>query len=307
VVKDATPIMFVVFLASTLENAKNATHRATRPILPASAANNNLYRVHKALHMNIFVKAQKYVPTWITSAFTRRVCSRLGKTKKHAHKLRFAKTYNIKWRQARKCRNATTLDRCVNRFETLNDLFARKISQRYTKPSSTNPTTLISPAEAYVRKVDATETFHIKKVDYTLTTLLKQKNAPHTSHVFVFRLAPNQYHRFHSPTSSTVTEMRHIQGAYTNVQLMGALPVLQENERTVLKFKNGIILVAVGATCVGSIRINVKKGAKVQHGDELGFFEFGGSCIVLIVPQHVRTRITAKESLIQTGAWLAAF
>ena len=257
--------------------------------------------------MNIFVNAQKYVPPWITSAFTRRVCSRLGKTKKHAHKLRFAKTYNIKWRQARKCRNATTLDRCVNRFETLNDLFARKLVNRYTRPSTTNPTTLISPAQAYVRKVDATETFHIKKVDYTLITLLKQKKVPHTSHVFVFRLAPNQYHRFHSPVSSTVTKIRPIEGAYSSVQFMGSLPVLQENERTVVEFKNGILLVAVGATCVGSIRMTVKKGAKVQHGDELGFFEFGGSCIVLIVPFPVLTRITAKESLIEVGARLADF
>ena len=255
--------------------------------------------------MNILVQLQKYVPTGITSAFTRRVCSRLGKTKRRAPKVQFAKTYNIKWRQAQKCRDAATLDECVDRFETLNDLFARKVSERYTKPRSTNPNTLVSPAQAYVRKVNATETFHIKQVNYTLTTLLKERNVPHTSSVFVFRLAPNQYHRFHSPTSSTVTNMRHIEGSYTSVQLIGALPVLQENERTVITFKNGMIMVAVGATCVGSIRMTVTKGAKVRHGDELGFFEFGGSCIVLIVPFPLRTRVTAKESLIEPGAWLA--
>ena len=219
--------------------------------------------------------------------------------------MRFAKTNNIKWQQALKCSNAASLEQCVDRHDTLNDLFARKLTKRYTKPSSTNPDTLVSPAQAYVRKVNATETFHIKQVDYTLTTLLKQKKVPHSSHVFVFRIAPNQYHRFHSPVSSTVAEMHHIKGAYTSVQLMGSLPVLQENERTVLKFKNGILLVAVGATCVGSIRMTVEKGAKVRHGDELGFFEFGGSCIVLIVPFPIRTRITAKESLIEVGARLA--
>ena len=43
-----------------------------------------------------------------------------------------------------------------------------------------------------------------------------------------------------------------------------------------------VLFVEIGATSVGSIKQTFKSDGKVQKGDEKGYFEFGGSCIVLL-------------------------
>ena len=255
------------------------------------------------------IVAQKYIPDFISEKFTKNVCSLLGKTKRHADKLRFAKTYKINWKQARDCINVESLDTCVDKFKTLNDLFSRKILPELTKPVVTGPKDIVSPAQCYVRKVDATKTFSIKGADYTLSKLLQRKVVPEKSEIFIFRLAPEQYHRFHSPTSSTITKIKELGGSYKSVNpiLLDTEPVLQENYRKIIDFENGLIMVAIGATCVGSVKLTVRKGTKVKHGTDMGFFEFGGSCIALIVPHELQSKnktIYSNEKVFQPGSWV---
>lgn len=47
-----------------------------------------------------------------------------------------------------------------------------------------------------------------------------------------------------------------------------------------------VALVAVGALLVGSIRWSpaARPGATVRKGDELGWFQYGGSTVVLVFP-----------------------
>lgn len=259
--------------------------------------------------VNFGIKAQKYLPGFVTEKFTKDICSIIGKSTRRADKIRYAKTYKIDWKTARKCKNLNSLESCVDKFDTLNEFFARKISSKLTKPELTGLKDIISPAESYVRVEDSKKGFNIKGAKYSLKTLLDRTNVPKKATIYIFRLAPEQYHRFHSPTASIITSINEVGGGYKSVNpiLLDSEPVLQTNYRKIIDFKNGLIMVTVGATCVGSVSLNIKKGDRVKHGQDLGYFEFGGSCIVLVVPMEIdksNNKITEDETLIGPGKWV---
>jgi len=258
------------------------------------------------------IRSQKYLPGFITDIFTKKVCSVLGRSTRKSDKLRYATTYKVDWKNARKCKNSKTLDECLDKFETLNDLFARQIIPELTKPEKTQDTDLTSPAECYVRTVKANSAFEIKGAKYDLKKLLDRETVPKKYTIYIFRLAPEQYHRFHSPTKSKIKSIKEVGGTYKSVNpiLLNLQPILQENYRKIIDFENGIIMVAIGATCVGSVVLTVKKGSKVKHGDDIGFFEFGGSCIALIIPYKLEKKnnsITENEGLLKPGRFVCSY
>ena len=68
-----------------------------------------------------------------------------------------------------------------------------------------------------------------------------------------------------------------------------------------------VAYVAVGAMMVGSIVLTVKEGTCVKKGDEIGYFAFGGSTIIVAsqnvvfdqdIINHSQTPI---ETLVQVG------
>ena len=258
------------------------------------------------------IKSQKYLPGFITEKFTKNICSTIGKSTRKIDKLRYAKTYKIDWKKARKCTNANSLEDCIDKFDTLNDFFARKITPDLTKPERTAINDIVSPAECYARIVNAKSTFDIKGAKYDIKKLLDRDIVPKKSTIYIFRLAPEQYHRFHSPTKSKIKNIKEVGGTYKSVNpiLLDSEPVLQENYRKIIDFDNGITMVTVGATCVGSVILSVKKGDKVKHGDDIGYFEFGGSCIALIIPYVLKNKdksITANEQLLTPGVWVCSY
>ena len=65
--------------------------------------------------------------------------------------------------------------------------------------------------------------------------------------------------------------------------------VFTENKRVGVLIESetfgAVQFVAIGATSVGSIRFTVEQGSKVKKGDELGYFAFGGSTVITLVPK----------------------
>jgi phosphatidylserine decarboxylase len=103
------------------------------------------------------------------------------------------------------------------------------------------------------------------------------------------RLCPVDYHRFHFPATGTPGETRLINGPLFSVSpiaLRQRLSYLWENKRTVTKLETAdigtVLLLEIGATCVGSIHQTFTPGRKVQKGDEKGYFAFGGSSTITI-------------------------
>ncbi len=61
------------------------------------------------------------------------------------------------------------------------------------------------------------------------------------------------------------------------------------NQRGVTIIANAtrrVAFVSVGATCVGSVNWSNTTGAALAKGDEVGYFAFGGSTIVLLFPPN---------------------
>ena len=68
--------------------------------------------------------------------------------------------------------------------------------------------------------------------------------------------------------------------------IRSSLDVYGENIRTVIPIDSvahgKVMVICVGAMMVGSTVITRKTGEKVQRAEELGYFKFGGSTILLL-------------------------
>lgn len=179
-------------------------------------------------------------------------------------------------------------------WESFNHFFIRKFLPGVRSFSSA-PNSLPAFAEgryfAYPR-VEAQFEFKVKGVWYSFKSLLgdgqwskKFKGGP----LFIARLCPVDYHRFHFPDDGIVEDAYRIPGKFHSVN-PAALEVnqniLQENERqvTILKTENFGLLayVEVGAMGVGKIIQSYVPRVNFKRGEEKGYFQFGASTVIVM-------------------------
>ncbi|NKB17210.1 MAG: hypothetical protein HC770_02290 [Pseudanabaena sp. CRU_2_10] len=104
----------------------------------------------------------------------------------------------------------------------------------------------------------------------------------------IVRLAPYDYHRFHFPDRGKANTARYIKGRYHSVNpiALAKVPNLYcYNKRSVTEFSSEhfgrIAYVEVGAITIGSIVQTYNPGT-VARGQEKGYFQYGGSTLVLL-------------------------
>ncbi|GLT27311.1 hypothetical protein SLA2020_023180 [Shorea laevis] len=122
----------------------------------------------------------------------------------------------------------------------------------------------------------------------------------------IFRLAPQDYHRFHFPVSGTIERFVHIPGCLYTVNPIAVnskyCNVFTENKRVVSIISSAdfgkIAFIAIGATMVGSITFLKKEGDNVRKGDEFGYFSFGGSTVICIFEKDA---IQIDEDLLENS------
>lgn len=110
------------------------------------------------------------------------------------------------------------------------------------------------------------------------------------------RLCPVDYHRFHFPAAGVPGKPRLINGPLYSVNpiaLRQTLARLWQNKRvvTVLETEQlgDVLLMEIGATCVGGIEQTHRPHEPVMKGAEKGLFAFGGSStITLFEPGRVK-------------------
>lgn len=184
-------------------------------------------------------------------------------------------------------------EKSISEFTSFNDFFYRKLKPD-ARPIENG---FVSPGDGKLlafENISDVHNFFIKGRKFTLKEFLsneklaqKYKNAS----LIILRLAPNDYHRYHFPYSGTPTEMTKIKGDYYSVSpyalASNFTKVFCENKREYCELKTedkGDILIApVGATMVGSIIETFTPNSSIKKGDEMGYFAFGGSTIVLLV------------------------
>jgi len=186
----------------------------------------------------------------------------------------------------------------LDSFKTFNQFFYRKLKPS-ARPieSPEDPYRLVSVADcrliAFETVSEATRLW-IKGREFTVGRLLgdvyKHQADRYTGGALgIFRLAPQDYHRFHSPVDGVIGSMTYISGEYYTVNpqaIRTAIDVYGENVRKIVPIDSPqfgrVMAVCVGAMMVGSIETTVKEGQHVRRGQEFGFFAFGGSTIVLL-------------------------
>ncbi|KIJ27069.1 hypothetical protein M422DRAFT_776437 [Sphaerobolus stellatus SS14] len=210
-----------------------------------------------------------------------------------------------------------------NGYKCFNEFFYRKLKPD-ARPvqHAEDPSGFCSAADCRLtvfQTIDNARKFWIKGKHFTVPTLLNTSVAPpagasipdvatfENASIAIFRLAPADYHRFHSPADVIVGDVVHIPGQYYTVNPQAVneagFDVFTANTRSVLYLTHAetgkpIAFVAVGALLVGSINWTVKKGDKVKRGEELGYFAYGGSTVITLFPQGM---IKFDEDLVKTS------
>lgn len=181
----------------------------------------------------------------------------------------------------------------VEAYSTFNGFFTRRLKPG-ARPFSKDGNILTSPADGRVMVFDdlqGVDAIPIKGAKTTLNDLCCEKLAGKSYAVAVIRLAPVDYHRYHYPCSCVQSSpVRKIKGKYHSVNPVALAvnpDVYTENARNITALHSDIFgdfyYIEVGAFGVGSI-VQTAGGTEHAVQDEKGYFKFGGSTVVLIVP-----------------------
>lgn len=208
--------------------------------------------------------------------------------------------------------------RSVDEFEHLLAFFIRELRPE-TRPIAEGDDVVVSPVDGTISQIGMIEEgmlFQAKGITYSLEELLGKRHEHVSSFLggcfMTIYLSPRDYHRIHMPLDGNVVACTHIPGNLYPVNKFGVnyiTGLFVTNERLVSYIDSrccgNIALVKVGATNVGSIKVGYDKNIttnqkvkKVMHqvydpafnlqkGDELGWFEFGSTVILLFEPGQI--------------------
>ena len=192
------------------------------------------------------------------------------------------------------------------KYTSYNDFFIRKVVES-KRPINAHKNAFISPCDSklIVYKINDDLTLKIKDSYYSVDTLVDKDimSEYRGGYALVFRLSTDNYHRYCYIDSGTKGKNIHIDGVFHTVQPIALKHYnfykTNTREYTVLDTNNfdKVIEVEVGAMGVGRI-VNNHEVYKFKKGEEKGYFEFGGSTIVLLVKKDI---ITIDEDIYENS------
>lgn len=175
-------------------------------------------------------------------------------------------------------------------YPSYNAFFTRRIVPGL-RPVEQDAKSLIAPCDSRlsVYPVTMEGTVTIKNTPYTMESLFRSKKLAEKYEggwLLVFRLAVDDYHRYCYIDEGIKTRNYRIPGVFHTVNPLAndVYPIYKENTRefSILKSRNfgRVLMMEVGALLVGRI-VNHHEQKAVQRGEEKGYFEFGGSTVIL--------------------------
>lgn len=142
--------------------------------------------------------------------------------------------------------------------------------------------------------IDSDTRVNIKNSSYSISELLQDEDDTvrfADGCCLVFRLAPHDYHRYGFTVGGNIIRHKKINGVLHCVRPVACdrFPVFIQNSREYIILENErvgqVVQMEVGALLVGRIHNHDIKGT-VRQGQEKGFFEFGGSTIILLLEKN---------------------
>ena len=189
--------------------------------------------------------------------------------------------------------NLEEIEYPANEYPDFNAFFTRRLKPG-ARPFAPDADTLACPADGKVlvyQQLLEGARIPVKGASVPLKLLLDSEEEAHAylhGSALVVRLAPYDYHRFHFPDSGEAGPTRVVPGRYYIVNPLGLARVpgvFWRNKRAITEINSDgfgrIACVEVGGFAVGSIVQSYTPG-RVFRGQEKGYFQFGGSTLVLL-------------------------
>ncbi len=214
-------------------------------------------------------------------------------------------------------------------FKTFNQFFARNFKPGYRPIAAVaDPRVIVSPADStfagqWEIRTDSKVT--VKNLHWSIDELLE--GSPYRDrfvnglfmHAF---LGPNDYHRQHAPVAGTVLEARVIPGQVYLQVIAEPIPGDPEGRQRLKPLRNfdapdeagyqfaqarGLVvldsaigLVAVlpiGMCQVSSVILTAEKGVTLRKGEEISYFQFGGSDIIVLFEARSNVSFSAQPGV----------
>jgi phosphatidylserine decarboxylase len=218
--------------------------------------------------------------------------------------------------------NVAEAEQDLSHYASLTAFFARRL-RAGSRALPAEADGLVCPVDGLViaaGRISADTVLRIKRSELSVDTLLSPippARYAQGSYAVIY-LGPGDYHRIHAPVSGVCERIVQIAGAYLPVHALGRAfvpDVFVRNQRVAVEFCCGqdgtggsyVALVCVGSAIVGSVRLSElsKEGASLMMGEEVGWFEFGSTVVVLTtsagpaidLPVGARVRALSPMSL----------
>ncbi len=271
-------------------------------------------------------KPQTKPPKWLNLLSDPRVSQAMGRLVRlrapkpvlQAAITAFCKIYSV---------DLTEAERSLADFATFQEFFTRRLKAD-ARPVEPGLGVLPSPADGVLSIAGslATDTLiQAKGIDYTLDALLggKEDADPYRGGSYaVVYLAPNNYHRVHSPWQGEIVKWRYIAGPLYPVNRLGIQHVpglFARNERIIGHCHTEFgpaALIMVGATCVGHMRVcfsdlctnegkattdlnTLTPPVSQSRGDEFGVFEMGSTVVLVFANPDVEALVPVPSPVLQ--------
>ena len=186
-------------------------------------------------------------------------------------------------------------------FANFNEFFFRQLTPE-SRPIDLRDTSVVFPADGRhlcVPDLSQSKGLFVKGEMFDLDSLVDDAQLASrfsNGSLLLSRLCPVDYHRFHFPAAGMVGPTRLLNGPLFSVNpiaLCQNIHILAKNKRTLSVLESElygtVLLMEIGATCVGGICQTYQPENVVSKGDEKGYFRFGGSStIVIFEPGRIR-------------------
>ena len=222
-------------------------------------------------------------------------------------------------------------------WNTFNDFFARSFKPGYRPVADVdNSKVIVSPADSTFGgyfEIRSDSGITIKSLHWRIDELLRDSQYANEFNGGIFThafLGPNDYHRQHTPVAGRVLEARNIPGdVYLEVnavplpreengcthKLVGARAIKGVSKeldapdnpgyqfaqaRGLIVIKSAIGLVAIlpmGMAQVSSVVITAEEGVTLRKGEEISYFQFGGSDIVTVFQANSNVSVLARPGV----------
>jgi len=213
-------------------------------------------------------------------------------------------------------------------WRTFNQIFARHFKPGFRPIAAiTDQSTIVMPADSTFRgqwEIRADSHVTVKNLNWKVSELLEGSPYKHRFENGMFMhsyLSPTDYHRQHAPVGGKVLEARVVHGqVYLEVE---AVPEKEKSGKHSLKLKRNfdssdlagyqfaqsrglfvldtpiglVAVLPIGMCQVSSVVITAEVGVTVRKGEELSYFQFGGSDIIVLFEAASNVSFTAQTNV----------